>query len=41
MELYSTSLKSNSHQRDDNTINQLQAMVISDDDDYGKLKSNY
>lgn len=38
IELDSASSKSNCNERNDNTINRLQAMVISDDDDYGKRK---
>lgn len=36
LELDSASSKSNCNERNDSTINRLQAMVISDDDDYGK-----
>lgn len=35
-ELDSSSSKSNNNERQESTINRLQAMVISDDDDYGK-----
>lgn len=38
IELDSASSKSNCNERNDSTINRLQAMVISDDDDYGKEK---
>lgn len=41
IELDSTSSKSNSNERNENTINRLQAMVISDDDDYGKFEQNF
>lgn len=42
IELDSASSKSNSNERNnESTINRLQAMVISDDDDYGKLKFGF